>query len=592
MSQKKIVKSLFNCHDKYIFDRIRFNKIFFMDSKLNTSNPDTITYHTEELAYTILGGIRLEGLDRLRVTIKIEVVNRKFQHYLNNPDIAALAIRQNLDLYSITQVEKLARLIADRLEVGVTQVHKDLSNITAGLESYRLQQITSKQQEQSNISQPLTEAERNTAIRFLQQPNLLQLTNSMIGSSGIVGEELNRLIMWLIYTSRKTAKPLHIISMGSSGTGKSHLQEKVGELIPEEDKIEITALTENAFYYFDKAALGHKLILIEDLDGILAALYPLRELQSKQRISKTITVKDRNGNTKAIHLKVHGPVCIAGCTTKESIYEDNANRCFLIHLDESQQQDERIMDYQRKISAGKINTADETQARQLLQSVQKVLQPLTVINPYAEQLQIPKEVFKQRRTNAHYLAFIEVIAFYKQYQRQWVAPQSGEIIYHPDEPTRPPTGSNAFIEVTTEDIAAANELLKQILLRKSDELNGATRNYFEQLKEHLVKTGQSSFTSTSIRNGLRIPISSVKRYNAALMDAGLIKKMEGRNTKAHYYEIIAQEEYAKLQSSIATALDEALHKIQQPNGSPPAQSKTEPVKRKQIKELAQQPTEL
>jgi hypothetical protein len=59
----------------------------------------------------------------------VEVINRKFQHYLNNPDIAALAIRQNLDLYSITQVEKLARLIAERLEVGVTQVSKDLDTI-------------------------------------------------------------------------------------------------------------------------------------------------------------------------------------------------------------------------------------------------------------------------------------------------------------------------------------------------------------------------------------------------------------------------------------------------------------------------------
>lgn len=544
------------------------------ESKLNTGNAEAMTYQTEEIAYTILGGIRLEGLDRLRVTIKIEVVNRKFQHYLNNPDIAALAIRQNLDLYSITQVEKLARLIADRLEVGVTAVSKDLSDITGELERYRLQQIEQKQQEQNSNIKILTEAEKEAAIQFLQGKNLLQRTNGMIGRSGIVGEELNRLIMWLIYTSRKTAKPLHIISMGSSGTGKSHLQEKVGELIPEEDKIEITALTENAFYYFDKAALGHKLILIEDLDGIWKALYPLRELQSKQRISKTITIKDKNGNTKTIHLKVYGPVCIAGCTTKESIYEDNANRCFLIHLDETAEQDERVMDYQRKISAGKINTIDETNAKQLLQNVQSVLQPITVINPFAEQLKIPNEVFKKRRTNAHYLAFIEVITFFKQYEReQRVDESTGEI----------------FIETTVEDIAEANELLKQILLRKSDELNGATRNYFEELKQHLVKSNQSSFTSTSIRNQLRIPISSVKRYHAALMDAGLIKKVESRNTKAYHYEIISKEEYAKLQSSIATALDEALQRLNRPT---PAQIKNEPRKRKQIRVLEEQPTEL
>lgn len=512
----------------------------------------------------------------MRVTIKIEVLNRKFQHYLNNPDIAALAIRQNLDLYSITQVEKLARLIADRLEVGVTAVSKDLSDITNELERYRLQQIESKQQEQNKIIKPLTEHEQNAAIEFLQQKNLLQATNELIGKSGIVGEELNRLIMWLIYTSRKTNKPLHIISMGSSGTGKSHLQEKVGELIPDEDKIEITALTENAFYYFDKAELGHKLILIEDLDGILAALYPLRELQSKQRISKTITVKDKNGNTKTIHLKVNGPVCIAGCTTKESVYEDNANRCFLINLDESQEQDERVMDYQRKISAGKINTDDETQARQQLQNVQKILQPITVINPYAELLQIPKEVFKQRRTNAHYLAFIEVITFFKQYEREQKADEAtGEI----------------FIETTIEDIEEANTLLKQILLRKSDELNGACRNYFEELKQCLSQSNQSSFTNTSIRNQLRIPISSVKRYHAALLASGLIRKIENRNTKAHYYEIISKEEYQQLQNSIATALDEALQKVRQETNSPtPAQIKNEPRKARVIKHLQQQPT--
>jgi hypothetical protein len=538
-----------------------------MDSKINITNPEAITYNTEEVSYTILGGIRLEGLDRLRVTIKIEVTNRKFQHYLNNPDIAALAIRQNLDLYSITQVEKLARLIAERLEVGVTQVSKDLSDITNELERYRLQQIESKQQEQNKIIKQLTKEEREAAIKFLQQPGLLRRTNNLIGCSGIAGEELNRLIMWLIFTSRKTNKPLHIISMGSSGTGKSHLQEKVGELMPDEDVIEITALTENAFYYFDKAELGHKLILIEDLDGIWSALYPLRELQSKQRISKTVTIKDKNGNTKTIHLKVYGPVCIAGCTTKESLYEDNANRCFLIYLDESEAQDDRVMDIQRKLSAGTINTTAQSEAVTTLQNVQRVLQPISVRNPYAEQLKIPKEVFKQRRTNAHYLAFIEVITFYKQYQREnKVDEETGEV----------------YIETTLEDIEEANQLMKEILLRKSDELNGATRNYFEELKEHLQDTKQSSFTNTSIRNQLRIALSTVKRYHLALLAAGYIKKITNQQTKAYHYEVISYEEYQQLQSSIITVLDEITQRLKSPTS---AHKQNEPTKRRRIKEL-------
>jgi len=53
------------------------------DVKIDTTNPNAITNCTSELALTILGGIRLDGLDRLRVTIRIEVVNRKFDHYMN-----------------------------------------------------------------------------------------------------------------------------------------------------------------------------------------------------------------------------------------------------------------------------------------------------------------------------------------------------------------------------------------------------------------------------------------------------------------------------------------------------------------------------
>lgn len=42
---------------------------------------------------------------------------------------------------------------------------------------------------------------------------------------------------------------------------KSHLPEKVAELISEEDKIESNSLTSNALYYFGEYDLQHKLIL-------------------------------------------------------------------------------------------------------------------------------------------------------------------------------------------------------------------------------------------------------------------------------------------------------------------------------------------
>ncbi len=190
--------------------------------------------------------------------------------------------------------------------------------------------------------------------------------------------------MYLVFTSRKREQPLYIISLGSSGTGKSHLQEKVGELIPEEDKIEITTLSENAFYYFGKQELKHELILTEDLDGVQEVLYPLRELQSKRVITKSIVYKNPSGEAQTTHLRVEGPVSVAGCTTKEGVYEDNANRSFLLYLDESKEQDVRIMEYQRKKSAGRINVQVERDVKAFLQDVQRLLLPIVVRNPYAE----------------------------------------------------------------------------------------------------------------------------------------------------------------------------------------------------------------
>jgi ABC-type dipeptide/oligopeptide/nickel transport system ATPase component len=540
--------------------------------QIDITNPDAITYITDELGYTILGGIRLEGLDRLRVTMKTEVVNRKFQHYLNNPDIAALAIRQNLDLYSITQTEKLARLIAERLEVGVTQVSKDIDTITGQLELYRLMQIEQKQEQKLKQLKILTAEEIKEATEFLQAKSLMQHTNDLIGKSGVVGEELNRLIMYLIFINRKREKPLHIISFGSSGAGKSYLQEKLAELVPEEHKIESTSLTSNALYYYGTYDLRNKLLLIEDMDGASEILYALRELMSKSRITKIFPRKDDKGITRTTEITVNGPVTVAGCTTQEKIYEDNANRSFLIYIDESSEQDEKIMEYQRRKSAGSINTEEERKIKELLQNTQRILKPITIKNPYAEFLKIPGEVFKPRRSNSHYLQFIEAVTFYHQYQRE-----------HKTDAT---TGE-IFIETTLEDIAEANKLMKQILLRKSDELNNACRSYLEQLKTYLQQNKRSAFTSKEIRQALRINASNQKRYMLQLFINGYIKKSTGSKAKGFMYEVVSYEEYAKLQNSISNVLDEILHKLQPVvHGSTVVQKRNGLLKHKPDKVLA------
>lgn len=503
------------------------------NSTLNTDNAELLLYDTPEVHITILGGIKITGLDRLRVTLKIE--KREYSHHL--------PVRHSLDLYHAKQVEQLAQKMAERLELPTAMAEKIISELTGALEDYRQQKLELLKPKKVEKA-PMSDEEKAEALTYLKNPKLLRNTLNDIAGSGIIGEVNNSLIAYLCYTSRKREKPLHILCLGASGTGKTYLQEKVSELIPEDDKIEITSLSDNAFYYFGREELKGKLILIEDLDGAENVLYPLRELQTKRRITKTVTLKDNKGNLKTITLRVEGPVCVSGCTTREHLYEDNANRSILLYIDDSKEQDKRIMNYQKEVSSGAVRQREEEKIKEKIKNVQRLLRPIKVVNPYAKLIDLPEHVFKPRRTLLLLLSFIETITFYHQYQRK--------------VKTDPQTGAQ-YIETTRSDIKAAFGLMKEILFSKSDELSKAGRQFLERLKKQ-IKVG-AVFYAQDIRKSFRMSSSSVHRYIRELKQNGYIHYKGGNRYRGFEYEITDYKEYEKLKNTIDQQLDSILESI-------------------------------
>ena len=143
---------------------------------LNTTHADQFVLKYDELTFTLLGGIRLEGLDRMRVTVKAEFRD--------------IAIRHNLDLYNDSQSEKLGRKCAERFGVGEAYMTKAIGELVSQLEQYRLSELK-KQPSADGEKQKIavSEAEQQAAINFLQQPDLLNRTSKAIGRSGLIGEE-------------------------------------------------------------------------------------------------------------------------------------------------------------------------------------------------------------------------------------------------------------------------------------------------------------------------------------------------------------------------------------------------------------------
>jgi hypothetical protein len=99
-------------------------------SQLNTHNPNQLDYTNKLIKIAVLGGIRLDGLDRMRVTVKIQ-----------STEVDTVAVRHNLDLYNDTQVEKLIRKTATKLEIGTSVIEASINELIETLEKYRLEHL-------------------------------------------------------------------------------------------------------------------------------------------------------------------------------------------------------------------------------------------------------------------------------------------------------------------------------------------------------------------------------------------------------------------------------------------------------------------
>jgi len=505
--------------------------------QIQIASPEHLMYTNSQMTIEVLGGIKIEGLDRMRATLKVAL-----KEHPRPP------VRHNLDLYNDNQLEKFIRKCAEKLEIGTSVIAASLSELTTGLETYRLEQLKAQSAEEPKAKQ-LSAAERAGAIEHLKAANLLAQTLKDLQETGIQGEQANSLILYLAMTSRQCREPLSVICLAQSGTGKSYLMEKVADCIPKEATKEHTQFSGNSFYYYKREEIRGKVFLIEDLDGAQAVLFPIRELQTKKRISKTVTIKDRNGQLRTVTLIVEGPVSVIGCTTKENVYEDNANRALLIHLDGSKEQDERIMNYQKHHRAGLIDKHKEKQLQEKLQNMQSVLEPVSVINPYAPLIELPREIFKPRRTLPLLLSFIEVITFYHQYQRA--------------EQTEESTGE-AYIETHPHDIEEAFKLLKDVLFRKSDELSGAARAFYQWLQSWQQSRQLQQFYARDIRLDNRIHPRTLNRYLQELTEYGHLQIAGGNRHRTGYaYRIIAEKDFEQVRNSIETQIKQVVDTVWQ-----------------------------
>lgn len=463
--------------------------------KLDTNHKYNLKYNTDTARYEIKGGIGKNGLERLVISLHIIHLETRKKS------------RVRLDLYEDKQVEKTAREASEKLELRADQIEGDLNYLADLLDEYREEQIKEKENKEEPKYHIIPENEKEKAIQLLKNENLIEKINELIGKSGVIGEENNRAFLFCIASSHKMPETLHALVQGSSGSGKTHLVGQITGFMPTEDVIRLTRVTESSFYNYGEYDLSHKLVVIEDYDGLKEeAELAFRELQSNDELRSSVSSKDTEYGSYRTQIRVvKGPISSMAATTRGAIYEDNLSRCFVIAVDESKAQTLKIIHYQNQRASGGIDETEQEEIKTLLQNALRLLKPLNVINPFADKLNLPEEAFKIRRLNSNFQSFVKQITLINQYQRR--KDKKGRLI------------------TQKEDLQIAIEIMFDSIILKVDELDGSLRDFYEKLKKYVEAKGKEyEFTQREIRQILRMSKTQMQRFINDLLDLEYIER--------------------------------------------------------------------
>jgi DNA primase catalytic core len=377
----------------------------------------------------------------------------------------------------------------------------------------------------------LSESEKDQAVDFLSRPDLVETILEDMEQLGYVGEEKGKLLAYLIGISRRLEKPLAAIVSSQSSAGKSGMTEAVEALTAPEDVVNFARLSTHALSYMPQTFLKHKLVILEERVGGEAADYSIRVLQSKQKLSQAVVVKDASGAMQTRYFEVEGPIAYLETTTSGRVNYENATRCFEIALDESQEQTEKIHQMQR--DSRSLERFRSHAFLELLKKrhhdAQRVLEDVKVVIPYVHLLRFPSRWLRTRRDHERFLCLIDVLAYLHQYQRNrgTTTDSIGEEI--------------AYVEASFEDYVLAYELAQGVLKDSFHELSRSARDLWPFIIEGVKDGGPLvglHFTRRQLRALTSWPDRRLKEALGELVDMEYLMA-DGAQGKVYRYQLLA-----------------------------------------------------
>jgi DNA primase catalytic core len=377
------------------------------------------------------------------------------------------------DLYAARARAAYLAQAAAELRLSEEVLKADLGRMLLKLEALQDEAIQTALRPKAAALPTMTADEHMAALDLLNAPDLPARILADFEAVGVVGEATNKLVGYLAAVSRKLDRPLAVVIQSSSAAGKSSLMDAVLAFVPEEERVQYSAMTGQSLFYMGQTNLKHKILAIAEEEGAHRASYALKLLQSEGELTIASTGTDpATGNLITQEYKVEGPMSLFMTTTAIDIDEELMNRCLVLSVDEAREQTRAIhkLQRERRTLAGLTRKHERQAILQLHRNAQRLLRPLAVVNPWADQLTFLDDRTRTRRDHDKYLTLIDAIALLHQHQRPIKSTTvAGQIV--------------EYIEATVADIELANALAHEVLGTSLDELPPQTRRVLVGVRE-------------------------------------------------------------------------------------------------------------
>ena len=470
----------------------------------------------------------------------------------------------NLDLYSARSRTAYSQNLAALFSLEPRRIEKNLLSILQYLEAERDKRFSSANA--SPARHELTEEERQLGMELLASPTLFDQIVRDMDALGYVGEELNKQLVYIAASSRKLQDPISILILSASAAGKSYLVDTVRKLIPPEDVIAVTSLSDQALNYIPDGELLHKFLILGEAVHSETIEHQIREMLSGHQLSRLVAIKDeKTGKLASQTLTSQVIVSAIMSSTSHDINPENASRCFLVNADESSAQTARIHASQRqKYSLSRyferLHSVPRIIARH--HAAQRLLRPLLIVNPFAAHLDFPRALIRTRRDHERFVDLIACVCFLRQYQKETRRSRDAQSAVEVE-----------YVECDIVDYRIAYTIMTGGVMSSTyAEIPRAMAAFYDELRELFrararqsgLKAVEVGLTQREIRKGIDwVGGESAKKYLRRLVSLEYLQLSHGgERGMRNSYQLVADEPMERLDFSMIPS-PEAIERLLQ-----------------------------